>query len=204
LEAVGVRDDVTLVLHDWGSALGFDWARRHPGAVRAIAYMEAIVRPFPGWEHWSEKSRGIFQALRSAAGKQMLLDENLFVEKILPMAVLRDLTDAEMAEYRRPFAAPGDDRLPTLVWPRQLPIAGAPADVVEICDGYAEWLAATPGIPKLFFNVEPGAILIGAQREFCRTWPDETEVTVAGLHFVQEDSGRGIGRMIADWLTGIR
>jgi haloalkane dehalogenase len=204
LDAVGVRDDVTLVLHDWGSALGFDWARRHPGAVRAIAYMEAIVRPFPGWEHWREKSRGIFQALRSPAGEQMVLDENLFVEKILPMAVLRDLTDEEMAEYRRPFAAPGDDRLPTLVWPRQLPIAGAPADVVEICDDYAEWLAATPGIPKLFFNVEPGAILIGAQREFCRTWPDQTEVTVAGSHFVQEDSGSEIGRVIADWLTRIR
>jgi haloalkane dehalogenase len=134
----------------------------------------------------------------------MVLDENLFVEKILPMAVLRDLTDEEMAEYRRPFAAPGDDRLPTLVWPRQLPIAGAPADVVEICDDYAEWLAATPGIPKLFFNVEPGAILIGAQREFCRTWPDQTEVTVAGSHFVQEDSGSEIGRVIADWLTRIR
>ena len=163
LDAVGVRQDVTLVVHDWGSALGFDWARRHPGAVRAIAYMEAIVRPFPGWEHWREQSRGVFQALRSPAGEQLVLEENLFVEKILPMAVLRDLADEEMAEYRRPFAAPGEDRLPTLVWPRQLPIAGAPADVVEICDDYARWLAATPGIPKLFFNAEPGAIFIGAQ-----------------------------------------
>ncbi len=133
----------------------------------------------------------------------MILDQNVFVEKILPMAVLRDLTDEEMAEYRRPFATPGDDRLPTLVWPRQLPIAGAPADVVAICHEYAEWLASTPGVPKLFFNVEPGAILIGAQREFCRTWPDQTEVTVAGSHFVQEDSGAEIGRASADWLTRI-
>jgi haloalkane dehalogenase len=204
LDAVGVRDSVTLILHDWGSALGFDWVRRHPGAIRAIAYMESIVRPYPGWEDWGEKSRAIFQALRSPAGERMILDENVFVEKILPMAILRELTDEEMAEYRRPFAAPGEDRLPTLVWPRQLPIAGAPADVVEICNDYAAWLAAAPGIPKLFINVEPGAILTGAQREFCRTWPDQSEVTVAGLHYVQEDSGRAIGRAIANWLPRVR
>ena len=201
LEELEVTDDVTLVVHDWGSALGFDWARRHPARVRAIAYMEALVRPFAGWEEWPEEARGVFQGFRSPAGEQMVLQDNLFVEALLPRSVLRELSDEEMAEYRRPFVAPGDGRLPTLVWPRQIPIAGEPPDVVAAFDAYTRWLSETPGIPKLFINADPGVILTGAQRDYCRAWPDQTEVTVPGLHFVQEGSGTEIGRAIRAWLT---
>ena len=203
LEKLGVASEATLVLHDWGSALGFDWAYRHPQAVRGIAYMEAIVRPLSGWDEFPESGRNIFQGLRSAAGEQMILEQNVFVERILPASVLRKLTDEEMNEYRRPFLAAGQDRLPTLVWPRQIPIGGEPADVVEICDGYARWLAEARGLPKLFINADPGSILTGSQREFCRGWPDQVEVTVPGVHFIQEDSGEQIGKAIAGWLDDL-
>ncbi len=200
LGAVEVDSGVTLVIHDWGSALGFDWARRHPDRVTGIAYMEAIVQPLDGWEAWPESARDIFQALRSPAGEGMVLEKNLFVEAILPSSIQRTLEPEEMDEYRRPFAQPGEDRLPTLVWPRQIPIGGQPVDVVKICADYAAWLPTTDGLKKLFVNADPGTILIGEQREFCRTWPNQTEVTVPGLHFIQEDSGAAIGQAIAEWL----
>jgi haloalkane dehalogenase len=200
LDALGVGGDVVLVVHDWGSALGFDWAHRHPGQVRAIAYMEALVRPIASWDEWPEAGRSIFQRLRSPAGEELILDRNAFVERILPASVLRPLTEEEMGEYRRPFAEPGDGRLPTLVWPRQIPIDGQPAEVHEICAAYAGWLATERGLPKLFVNGEPGSILTGSVRDFCRTWPDQAEVTVPGIHFLQEDSGADIGRAIAAWL----
>ena len=200
LEVLGADRDVVLVVHDWGSALGFDWARRHPGRVRAVAYMEALVRPLAGWDEWPAGARSIFQRLRSEAGEELILDRNVFVERILPASVLRTLAPEEMDEYRRPFGPPGDGRLPTLVWPRQIPIAGEPADVHQACAAYAAWLAAAAGLPKLFVNAEPGIILTGAVRDFCRTWPDQAEVTVPGLHFIQEDSGAEIGRAIAAWL----
>ena len=200
-ERLGIRDAVTLVLHDWGSALGFDWARRHPDAVHGIAYMEAIVRPV-GWEEWPEKAREIFQGFRSAAGEGMVLERNLFIERVLPGSVLRRLTDDEMAVYRRPFERPGEDRRPTLTWPRQIPIEGQPEDVHRIVSEYSDWLQATD-VPKLFINAEPGAILTGAQREFCRLFKNQEEVTVSGLHFVQEDSPEAIGRAIRDWRGGI-
>jgi haloalkane dehalogenase len=203
LDTLELGDEVVLVVHDWGSALGFDWARRHPDRVRAIAYMEAIVRPIAGWEEWPEAARSIFQGLRSPAGEQLVLERNLFVERILPASILRTLDEEEMDEYRRPFAAPGEDRLPTLVWPRQIPIGGEPADVHEVCAAYSQWLASAPGLPKLFVNADPGSILTGAPREFCRTWPDQREITVPGVHFVQEDSGALIGRAIAEWLGGL-
>jgi len=200
LDALDVRANVTFVVHDWGSALGFDWANRHRDAVRGIAYMEAIVRPVASWDEWPEAARAIFQALRSPAGEEMILEKNLFVERILPGSVLRGLTDAEMAVYRRPFREPGEGRRPTLTWPRQIPIEGEPADVTAIAQAYAEWLAGC-GVPKLFVNAEPGAILTGAVREFCRRWPNQTEVTVPGNHFIQEDSPDEIGRAIAAWLS---
>ena len=200
-ERLGIRDAVTLVLHDWGSALGFDWARRHPDAVHGIAYMEAIVRPV-GWEEWPEKAREIFQGFRSAAGEGMVLERNLFIERVLPGSVLRRLTDDEMAVYRPPFERPGEDRRPTLTWPRQIPIEGQPEDVHRIVSEYSDWLQATD-VPKLFINAEPGAILTGAQREFCRSFKNQEEVTVSGLHFVQEDSPEAIGRAIRDWRGGI-
>ena len=202
LDSLGVTGEVTLVVHDWGSALGFDWARRHPDRVRGIVYMEAIVAPYADWDAWPDAARPMFQSLRSPDGEQLILERNMFVERILPGSVLRALSEDELDEYRRPFAAPGEDRLPTLVWPRQIPIGGEPPEVVEVCAAYADWLAHTPGLPKLFVNAEPGAILTGAQREFCRTWPDQTEVTVSGVHFVQEDSGKEIGSAIAGWLSG--
>ena len=197
LEALGVERDVTLVIHDWGSALGFDWANRHRDAVKGVAYMEGIVRPV-SWQEWPEAARGVFQGFRSSAGEEMVLDKNTFVERVLPGSILRDLTEEEMAVYRRPFQNNGEDRRPTLTWPRQIPIDGTPADVVEIVQAYADWLTEAD-LPKLFINAEPGAILIGAQREFCRSWPNQTEVTVSGNHFLQEDSPHEIGQTIAEW-----
>lgn len=202
LEALGVRENVTLVLHDWGSALGFDWARRHPDAVRGIAYMEAIVQPLT-WDQWpTGPIRDLFQAFRSPAGEQLVLEQNVFVDQVLPGAALRKLTEEEMAVYRRPYVEPGESRRPTLTWPRQIPIDGEPEDVAKIVEEYGRWLAASD-VPKLFVNAKPGAILIGDQREFCRSWPNQREITVAGSHFIQEDSPDEIGAAIADWLGGL-
>jgi len=196
---IGPAESIVFVLHDWGSALGFDWANRHRDRVRGIAYMEGIVRPIASWDEWSPQATPIFQGFRSDKGEQMILDRNMFVERVLPGSVLRKLTEAEMTEYRKPFLDAGD-RWPTLTWPRQIPIAGEPADVVAIVAGYSQWMAAND-VPKLFVNAEPGAILIGRPREFCRSWTNQTEVTVAGSHFIQEDSGPAIGRAVADWMN---
>ena len=201
LAELGVDDEVTLIVHDWGSALGFDWARRHPQSVLGICYMEAIVRPLT-WDEFPDRSRGIFEGFRSKAGEGMVLENNLFVERVLPGSVLRELTDAEMSVYRRPFSDPGEGRRPTLTWPRQIPIDGEPADVVDVVKNYAEWLA-TSEVPKLFINAEPGALLTGAQREFCRRWPNQHEVTVRGSHFIQEDSPTEIGAAINTWLDNV-
>jgi len=200
LEALNVHERVILVVHDWGSALGFDWANRHREGVKGIAYMEAIVRP-QGWDHWDVMNmRPYLQALRSDAGEKMVLQENFFIEKIVPGAVLRTLTAEEMAEYRRPFAEPGEGRRPTLTWPREIPIEGEPSDVNAIVAAYAEWLA-TSDVPKLFIKAKPGALLGGgANLDTVRMWPAQTEVTVAGVHFIQEDSPDEIGRAIAEWM----
>ena len=202
LAALGVENNVTLVIHDWGSALGFDWARRNPGSVKGIVYMEAIVQPVTSWDNWPEAARRVFQGFRSPAGEEMVLNNNVFVERVLPGSILRKLTDEEMAVYRRPFLQPGEDRRPTLTWPRQIPIAGEPAEVVQVVQDYADWLS-TSDVPKLFINAEPGAILLGAQREFCRSWPAQKEVTVTGNHFLQEDSPDEIGQAISQWLKAI-
>ena len=201
LEAVGVHDNVTFVVHDWGSALGFDWANRNRHAVKGLAYMEAIVQPLT-WTQWPEAALRVFQGFRSTNGESMILTSNLFVERVLPGSIKRELTDEEMAEYRRPFLEPGESRRPTLTWPREIPIEGEPEDVTEIVGSYAVWLRQSP-IPKLFVNAEPGAILVGEQREFCRTWPNQTEVTVPGIHFIQEDAPDEIGHAIADWLGNL-
>jgi haloalkane dehalogenase len=197
LSDLGVDRSVTLVVHDWGSALGFDWARRHPDAVKGIAYMEAIVRPLT-WEEWPEAARPVFEALRSPAGEDMILQKNVFVERVLTGSILRKLTEPELNVYRRPYREVGEGRRPTLTWPRQIPLAGEPADVVEIAQDYADWLSRCD-VPKLFINAEPGAILTGPQREFCRSWPNQVEVTVPGIHFIQEDSPQEIGDAIARW-----
>jgi len=200
IDAVTEADEnILFVLHDWGSALGFDWANRHRDRVRGIAYMEAIVRPFAGWEEWSAAAAPIFRGFRSDKGESMILDRNMFVERVLPGSILRKLSEMELAEYRRPFLA-REDRWPTLTWPRQIPIAGEPAEMVQIAQSYAQWMSENE-LPKLFVNAEPGAILIGAVREFCRSWKNQTEVTVPGSHFIQEDSGPAIGRAVASWMA---
>ena len=197
LAALDVTERVTLVVHDWGSALGFDWASRHRECVKGIVYMEALVQPLV-WDDWPEPSRPLFQALRSDAGEALIFDKNIFIERILPASVQRDLTDDEMEAYRQPFLETDESRRPMLSWPRSLPFDGEPADVVSVVRDYSEWMA-TNEIPKLFINAEPGAILIGAQREFCRSWHNQTEVTVPGIHFIQEDSPNEIGQAIATW-----
>ena len=198
MQALGLANDVLLVIHDWGSALGFDWAFRNQSAVRGIAYMEGIVAPYASWSDFNKDAAPLFQALRSDVGENLILDKNVFIERILPGSILRDLTPEEMDEYRRPFLQ-REDRWPTLTWPRHIPIEGEPAEMVTLVDAYSEWLAGS-GLPKLFVNADPGAILIGKNRELCRSWPNQTEVTVAGSHFIQEDSGREIGQAIAQWM----
>jgi haloalkane dehalogenase len=199
LMEIGATSEVTLVVHDWGSALGFHWARNHPESIRGLAYMEGIVMPLPSWNDWPEKAHGIFQGFRSAKGEDLILNRNMFIEGVLPSSILRKLTDQEMAEYRAPFIEK-DNRQITLNWPRQIPIAGEPAHIVALVQQYADWLQQST-IPKLFINAEPGSILVGTQREFCRTWPNQTEVTVRGLHFIQEDSPDEIGHILADWIA---
>lgn len=197
-DTLSLTKNVTLVIHDWGSALGFHWAYRHPERVKAIAYMEAIVQPLT-WEMWPEQAQPIFRAMRSPAGEELVLEKNIFIERILPASVLRGLTDEEMTVYRRPYLEPGESRRPMLTWPREIPLDGEPADVHEIVSGYAAWLAAS-SIPKLFINADPGVILTGKQREFCRTWANQQEITVSGSHFIQEDSPAEIGKAIAAFL----
>ncbi len=201
LEQLDLGDNITLVIHDWGSALGFDWANRHRDRVAGIAYMEAIVRPVT-WDEWPEAAAPVFRGFRSPAGDEMVLEKNVFVERVLPGSIVRDLSDEEMAVYRAPFAEVGERRRPTLTWPREIPIDGEPADVVEIVQSYADWLASSD-LPTLFINADPGAILTGPPREFCRSWPNQTEVTVSGNHFVQEDSPDEIGQAVAAWRAGI-
>ena len=203
LDALGVTASgrAVFVVHDWGSALGFDWANRHRDAVRGLVYMEALVRPVT-WEEWPEASRRVFRGFRSEAGESMVIEKNVFVERVLPGSILRELSPEEMEAYRRPFREPGESRRPTLTWPRQIPVEGEPADVAGIVDAYAAWLAECE-TPKLFVNAEPGAILVGPQREFCRGWKNQTEVTVKGSHFVQEDSPEEIGEAIAGFVRGL-
>ena len=200
-DALGLTEKVVLVIHDWGSALGFYWAHRHPDRVTGIAYMEAMVQPVT-WDAWPDQARPLFQALRSPAGEEIILQKNVFIERILPGSVLRTLTQEEMEVYRRPYREPGERRRPMLTWPREIPIDGEPADVTDIVDSYGKWLASTD-TPKLFINAEPGAILRGPQREFARTWPNQHEVTVKGIHFIQEDSPVEIGTAIAEFVKGL-
>ncbi|MAT62734.1 MAG: haloalkane dehalogenase [Dehalococcoidia bacterium] len=202
LKQIGVESNVTLVIHDWGSALGFDWAMQNPDSVKGVCYMEAIVKPIESWDDWPENARGIFQGFRSESGDEMVLEKNLFVEGVLPAAILRDLEEEEMNEYRRPFSEPGESRRPTLTWPREIPIEGFPEDVTEIVTNYAKFMAES-AFPKLFINAEPGAILQGKQREFCRQWKNQTETTVAGNHFIQEDSPDEIGSALSSWYSSI-
>ena len=201
LDALGINQNVTLVIHDWGTGLGFHWANLHRDAIKAIAYMEGFVTPLT-WQDWPEGAQGVFKGMRSEKGEELVLNRNAFIEKILPSSVIRPLTETEMDHYRAPFKTP-EDRQPTLNWPRTLPINGEPADIVALISDYASWLETDASVPKLFINAEPGSVLVGRQREYCRTWPNQNEVTVKGLHFIQEDSPVEIGQAVAQWLTEI-
>ena len=201
-EQLGIGGNVIFVIHDWGSALGFDWANRNRDKVAGIAYMEAVVRPM-AWADFPDNARGIFQGFRSDAGEAMVLERNIFVERVLPSAIIRDLIEAEMTIYRKPYLQPGEDRRPTLTWPRMIPIEGEPPEVCQVAEDYSAWLS-TSDVPKLFINADPGSLLVGGQREFCRGWPNQTEITVKGSHFVQEDSPDEIGRAVAEFVKGIR
>ena len=200
-DGAGVTKNVILVVHDWGSALGFHWARRHPDRVQGIVYMEAIVQA-RRWDDFPHGRDEMFRALRSARGEQMVLDENFFVESVLPKSILRTLTAQEMNAYRAPFGTP-ESRLPTLAWPRDLPIEGEPADVVQAVQQYGDWLAAST-VPKLFVAAEPGALITGRARDFCRTFPNQREVTVRGIHYIQEDSPAEIGLALQEFVRAIR
>jgi haloalkane dehalogenase len=201
-EAMDLKANIILVVHDWGSALGFSWAQRHPEQIKAIVYMESIVRPFFSWDEWPASTREFFKAQRTPAGEELILQKNLFIEYLLP---LRNIPEEAMEVYRRYFRNPGPSRQPMLTWTRELPIEGQPEDVARIVDAYSHWLASSM-IPKLFINGDPAGFLIGAQRDFCRTWPNQQEVTVKGAHFLQEDSpaevGEATARFVAKVLAG--
>ena len=201
IESLTNGENTTFVIHDWGSALGFNWCYHNPDSVKGIAYMEAIVKEMT-WEDWRDEAKGIFQGFRSDAGESLVLEKNYFVERVLPGSIIRRLSDEEIEEYRRPFINPGEDRRPTLSWPREIPIEGQPANVCEIVNQYAEWMQ-TNDIPKLFINAEPGAITTGRIRDYCRSWKNQTEVTVKGVHFIQEDSPDDIGKAISTWYKNI-
>ena len=198
-DALGIDRNVILVVHDWGSALGFSWAQRHPDRVRAIVYLEGIVRPFRSWDEWPDATRAFFQAQRTPAGEELILQKNLFIEYLLP---LRNISADAMEVYRRHYRNPGPSRQPMLTWTRELPIAGQPEDVVRIVESYSRWLS-TSAIPKLFIDADPAGFLIGAQRDFCRTWPNQHTVTVKGAHFLQEDAPEAVGEATARFVAKV-
>ena len=202
LEELNIGKQVVFVIHDWGSALGFDWSFQNQDRVQGIAYMEGIVKPVT-WDEWPENATKVFQGFRSEAGESMVLDKNIFVERVLPSSIMRELSEEEMDEYRRPFLNSGEDRRPTLSWPRQIPIQGEPKEVVEVVENYSNWLSSSD-LPKLFINADPGSILTGKQREFCRSWPNQEEVTVKGTHFMQEDSPDEIGKAVSRFVSKLR
>ena len=198
LDALGVNEDIIFVIHDWGSALGFDYTARHPERVAGVCYMEAVVRPM-SWEEWPAAATEIFKAFRSPAGETVVLEKNVFVERVLPTSILRDLSAEEMDAYIAPFRNAGEDRRPTLTWPRQIPLGDEPADVCEIAANYAAFMQQSP-IPKLMIDAEPGMIMKGDVGAFARSWPNQTEASVKGLHFIQEDSPDDIAAAVRDWL----
>ncbi|MCU1259389.1 MAG: haloalkane dehalogenase [Bryobacterales bacterium] len=200
-DALGLKERVTLVVHDWGSALGFDWAKRNPNAVRGIVHMEAIVAAMD-WEDIPAPAQPRFRGVRSEEGEELVVQQNIFIEQSIVRGTMRPYTDAEMAEYRRPFLQPGEGRRPMLTWPRQLPIGGEPSDVVAIVDAYAVWLS-TSAIPKLYIRAEPGTQSEKMIRQV-RTWPNQQEVAVGGIHYPQEDSPEEIGASIAAWVRRLK
>ena len=197
MDALELNEDVTIMVHDWGAQLGFTWANDHREAIKGIAHMQGVIGNF-AWDQWPPPVQVLFKRFRSPEGEELVLGQNYFAEKILPAMTIRDLTEEEMDEYRRPYRRPGEDRRPTLTWPREIPVEGYPQDVLEVIERNNEWLGGSP-IPKLFINSDPGAVLVASHREMVRTWPNQIEVTVKGLHYIHEDSPEEIGQALADW-----
>jgi haloalkane dehalogenase len=200
-DALEIKDKVTFVIHDWGTALGFDWCRQHPGAVKAVAHMEGVVKRI-SWDEWPEAATDIFRAFRSPLGEDLVLEKNVFIESVLPNSIMRKLNDEEMTVYRAPFLNAGEDRRPTLTWPRQIPLGDEPADVCAMIDAYGAYMKSAP-MPKLFIAGNPGMIMNGSPGEFARSWKNTSEAQVKGLHFLQEDSPQEIAQAINDWLDTI-
>ena len=200
-DQLDLGNNIHLIIHDWGSAMGFQFARENPDRIKSITYMEAIVMPLT-WEQWPDAATKIFGLFRSEAGEELVLEKNFFVERILLADSATGYTDEEKAEYIRPFINSGEDRRPTLTWPRQIPLDGEPSEVVEEVRKNSEFHKDSE-IPKLFINADPGSILVGEQREFARTWKNQTEVTVSGNHFVQEDSSEEIGSALRNFVKAL-
>jgi len=196
-EAVGIQENITLVLHDWGSALGFYRAYRFPHQIKALVYMEALVLPRL-WSDFPDGRDAAFRALRSEKGEEMIVENNFFIETVLPKSIIRKLSEEEMENYRRPFLNK-KDRLPTLAFPREIPIEGEPAAMADIIDAYGTW-AANSSIPKLFISATPGALITDRTLDFCRQWKNQVEVTVKGIHYIQEDSPAEIGEAIREFI----
>jgi haloalkane dehalogenase len=201
LDSLDLGDEINLVIHDWGSAMGFQYARENSDRIKSITFMEAIVMPL-SWDQWPENARNIFQLMRSEAGEEIVLEKNIFVERILLNDSANGFTDEERNEYIRPFKNPGEDRRPTLTWPRQIPVDGSPQAVIDEVTKNGEFHRDSK-IPKLFINADPGSILIGEQRDFVRSWTNLRELTVKGNHFIQEHSPKEIGEALKNFLTSI-
>ncbi len=199
-DAMDLGGSINLVLHDWGGPLGFDWACHHRERVKSITYMETLVLPL-SWDDWPEIRKDLFRQFRSPMGEDLVLRDNFFIETI-QSRMLRNLTDEEMDTYREPYREPGESRRPTLTFTRECPIGGEPLDVIEMINCCGEWLS-TSEMPKLFINAYPGSILTGRQRDYCRTWPNQQERIVQGIHYIQEDSPHQIGEAISDFLKSI-
>ena len=201
LSSLDLGNDIHLIIHDWGSAMGFQFAREKQERVKSITYMEAIVMPLT-WEQWPDAATKIFGLFRSEAGEELILEKNFFVERILLADSTTGYSEEERQEYLKPYLNPGEDRRPTLTWPRQIPLDGEPGLVVEEVRKNAEFHKDSE-IPKLFVNADPGTILVGDQREFVRSWKNQTEITVKGNHFVQEDSSEEIGQALRNFVQDI-
>ena len=201
MDELDLGDNIHLIIHDWGSAMGFQFARENKDRIKSITYMEAIVMPLT-WDQWPDPATKIFGLFRSQAGEELVLEKNFFVERILLADSSTGYTEEEKSEYIRPFINPGEDRRPTLTWPRQIPLDGEPSEVVEEVKLNAEFHKESD-IPKLFINADPGSILIGDQREFARSWKNQTEITVSGNHFIQEDSSEEIGAALRNFVESL-
>jgi len=201
MNELDLGNNIHLIIHDWGSAMGFQFARENKDRIKSITYMEAIVMPLT-WDQWPDPATKIFGLFRSEAGEELVLEKNFFVERILLADSSTGYTEEEKSEYIRPFINPGEDRRPTLTWPRQIPLDGEPSEVVEEVRLNAEFHKESD-IPKLFINADPGSILIGDQREFARSWKNQTEITVKGNHFIQEDSSEEIGAALRNFVESL-